>query len=148
MNILVINGPNINMLGVREKEIYGETTYKQLCEKIAMWAQSLNIKVDIYQSNCEGEIVTQIQLARGKYDGIIINAGAYSHTSIAILDALKCAQLPVAEVHISDISKRESFRRFSYVSLCAEKSFIGLGTEGYKKALEYFSQKGDKVKRN
>lgn len=139
MKILVINGPNLNMLGVREKHIYGETTYMDLVSMINSWANELSVEVTCFQSNYEGEIITNIQQARDVYDGIIINAGAYSHTSIAILDALKCAEVKAVEVHISDVSKREAFRSFSYISLYAEKSFIGFGIEGYKMALEYLS---------
>lgn len=140
MKILIINGPNLNMLGVREKHIYGDTSYMDLVGLINAWANELGVEVTCFQSNYEGEIITNIQQARGVYDGIILNAGAYSHTSIAILDALKCAEVKTVEVHISDVSKREAFRSFSYISLYAEKSIIGEGVDGYKKALEYLSK--------
>ncbi len=141
MKVLVINGANLNMLGVREKNIYGEVSYAKLVSLIGEWAEKLGQKVTCYQSNYEGDIVTEIQKARGVYDAIVVNAGAYTHTSIAILDALKCAEVRTIEVHISDINKREDFRKFSYISLYAEKAFIGLGIEGYKKALEYLVDK-------
>ena len=141
MKILVINGVNLNMLGVREKEIYGNKDFKSLIKFIKSEAKKLDIKVDCFQSNMEGYICQRIQKARDKYDGIIINAGAYSHTSIAILDSLKCAEIPTVEVHLTDVYSREEFRRHSYVSLYAEKVIVGLGFEGYAKALQYFADK-------
>lgn len=139
--ILVINGPNINMLGIREKDIYGNKTYDDLVDYIYEQAEIREIKAEIVQSNYEGEIVTLIQNALGRYDGIIINAGAYTHTSLAILDALKAVNIPTVEVHLSDISKREEFRHFSYISLYAEKIVLGKGFQGYLEALEYFYNK-------
>ena len=139
MKVLVINGPNLNMLGVREKNIYGEVSYSRLVELIGGWANELGLEATCYQSNYEGDIVTKIQQARGEYGAIIINAGAYTHTSIAILDALKCVEIRTVEVHISDITKREEFRQFSYISLVAEKAFIGQGIAGYKNALIYLA---------
>jgi len=118
MEILVINGVNLNMLGIRQPEIYGKESYGDLVHFITKSALELDIFVDCYQSNLEGEIVTKIQKAYKNYDGIIINAGAYTHTSIAILDALKAVNLPCVEVHLSDINNREDFRKFSYKSLC------------------------------
>ena len=136
-DILVINGPNLNMLGVREPEIYGGETYEVLVALIEEWAAELDCRVECFQSNHEGEIIDEIQAALGQFDGIIINPAAYTHTSIAILDALKAVGLPAVEVHISDITTREDFRKISYAGLACEAHFIGLGFEGYKKALEY-----------
>lgn len=143
MKILVINGVNLNMLGIREKEIYGSKTYKDLETFIKTEATNLNIKVTCYQTNYEGDIVTAIQTAYNKYDGIIINAGAYTHTSIAILDALKAVNIPTVEVHLTDINSRESFRKFSYISMFAKLIICGKGFDGYKEALQYF-KKGEK----
>ena len=139
--ILVINGPNLNMLGIREREIYGNETYSALVDLIKEEANKKDVKVKCFQSNHEGEIVDEIQLAYNNYDGIIINAGAYTHTSIAILDALKSVQIPTVEVHISDINEREEFRKFSYIGLYAEKQIIGHGFKGYIEALEYLANK-------
>ena len=139
--ILVINGPNLNMLGIREREIYGNETYSALVNLIKEEANKKDVKVKCFQSNHEGEIVDEIQLAYNNYDGIIINAGAYTHTSIAILDALKSVQIPTVEVHISDINEREEFRKFSYIGLYAEKQIIGHGFKGYIEALEYLANK-------
>lgn len=139
MKVLVINGPNINMLGIREPTIYGAKTFKDLEEFIKKSANELDISVSLFQSNHEGEIVDVIQSAYGVYDGIVINPAAYTHTSIAILDALKSVAIPTVEVHISDISEREKFRQFSYVSLVANKTICGKGFDGYKEALEYFN---------
>lgn len=138
-DILVINGPNLNMLGVREPEIYGGETYEVLVALIEEWAAELDCQVECFQSNHEGEIIDEIQEALGQFDGIIINPAAYTHTSIAILDALKAVGLPAVEVHISDITTREDFRKISYAGLACEAHFIGLGFEGYKKALEYLA---------
>ena len=141
MKLLVLNGPNLNMLGAREPEIYGKKDYKALVSYIKENAKTLGISVKVKQSNYEGELVTLIQKARNCYDGIIINAGAYTHTSIAILDALKASELLTVEVHLSDINGREEFRKHSYVSLYAEKVIMGQGFLGYKNALEYFAQR-------
>ncbi len=137
MRILVINGPNLNMLGIREPDIYGKKTYKDLCEMIETFAKENNIEVELYQSNYEGDIVTKIQQAYKNFDGIVINPGAYTHTSVAILDALKAVGIRTCEVHISDVNEREPFRKLSYVSYYAEKSFIGLGFDGYIEAIKY-----------
>jgi 3-dehydroquinate dehydratase, type II len=137
MKILIINGPNLNMLGLRERELYGEESYRSLVEFIKGEAKKLAVSVKVFQSNDEGEIVTKIQKARGRFDGIIINAGAYTHTSVAILDALKAAEVPTVEVHLTDINAREEFRKVSYVSLYAKKMITGKGFAGYKEALEY-----------
>ena len=138
MKILVINGPNLNMLGIREPDIYGKQSFAALEEFILKSAEELGHSVTLFQSNHEGAIVDAIQEAYGKYDGIVINPAAYTHTSIAILDALKAVGIPTVEVHLSDINAREDFRKHSFVSLIAKKTVCGLGFEGYKVALEYF----------
>lgn len=140
MKILVINGPNLNMLGIREPDIYGKQDFKSLEQFIRASAESLGHSVTLFQSNHEGEIVAVIQSAYGVYDGIVINPAAYTHTSVAILDALKAVGIPTVEVHLSDISQREDFRKHSYVSLVAKKTVCGLGFEGYRVALEFFGQ--------
>lgn len=131
MKILVINGPNLNMLGIREPDIYGRKTYDDLLLYIKEEADRLGVAVEFYQSNHEGDIVDKIQNAYGNTDGIVINPAAYTHTSIAIPDALKAVGIPTVEVHISDISSREAFRRISYVSPVALKTIAGKGFEGY-----------------
>ena len=141
MKLLVLNGPNLNMLGVREPDLYGKNNYKALVSFIKKVAKENQVKVDVKQSNYEGELVTLIQKARNRYDGVIINAGAYTHTSIAILDALKSSSLLTVEVHLTDISSREEFRKLSYVSMHAEKQIVGKGFDGYKEAIEYFAQR-------
>lgn len=141
MKILVINGVNLNMIGVREPEIYGKEDYKSLVKFINKKAKELGINVKCFQSNCEGTICEKIQKAYNKYDGIIINAGAYTHTSIAILDSLKAVEIPTVEVHLSDIYSREDFRKNSFISLYAEKIITGKGFLGYAEALQYFSDK-------
>lgn len=140
MRILIINGPNLNMLGIREPDIYGKKTYADLCSYIEREAKAIGVETEIYQSNYEGDIVTEIQRAYGVFDAIVINPAAYTHTSVAILDALKAVGIRTCEVHISDVSKREEFRQVSYVSLYAEKSFIGLGFDGYVEAIKYLSK--------
>ena len=135
MRILVINGPNLNMLGIRERGIYGSQTYEDLINFVSDVCREQNIEVEFFQSNHEGAIVDAIQAAYGKFDGIVINPAAYTHTSIAILDALKAVSIPAVEVHLSDISKREEFRRVSYVSAACIKTFCGLGFEGYRLAV-------------
>ena len=139
MKILVINGPNLNMLGIREPDIYGAQTFSALEEFIRSSAKELSLDVTLYQSNHEGAIVDVIQSAYRNYDGIVINPAAYTHTSVAILDALKAVAISTVEVHLSDINSREEFRKHSYVSLIAKKTICGLGFEGYRKALEYFT---------
>lgn len=143
MKILVINGPNLNMLGIREPSIYGAQSFAALEAFIKASAEELSLDVTLYQSNHEGSIVDVIQEAYQKYDGIVINPAAYTHTSVAILDALKSVAIPTVEVHLSDINSREEFRKFSYVSLVAEKTICGLGFEGYREALRYFADKGE-----
>lgn len=141
MKILVINGANLNMLGIREPELYGKTGYRALIKKVQAHAKEIGVKVKCYQSNCEGAIVTKIQKAYRRYDGIIINAGAYTHTSVVILDALKAVNLPTVEVHITNIKSREEFRNFSYISLYAEKFIAGKGIDGYLDAMDYLKSK-------
>lgn len=135
MKILVINGPNINMLGIREKNIYGDNDYNSLCEMIRKEAYKLDCKVDFFQSNIEGEIITEIQKTMGAYDGIIINPAAYTHYSIGILDALKSVDVPAIEVHISNIHKREEFRKKSVTAEGCVGQISGLGFYGYILAL-------------
>lgn len=142
MKLLVINGPNLNMLGIREPDIYGSQTYADLEGFIHRAAVECGIQVEVFQSNHEGDIVDKIQWAYGKMDGIIINPAAYTHTSIAILDALKAVSLPCVEVHLSDVRQREPFRQVSYAGMACETSFIGLGFEGYRKAIQHFTKKG------
>lgn len=141
MNLLVINGVNLNMLGVREPEIYGSNSYHALEEHIKAVCKSYEITVDIFQSNFEGEIVEKIHSAYQKFDAIIINGGAYTHTSIAILDALKAVAIPTVEVHLSDLKSREDFRKHSYISYIAQACFSGEGFNSYKKAIEYLIKK-------
>lgn len=138
MKILVINGPNLNMLGIREPDVYGAQSFSALEDFIRNSAKELLLDVTLYQSNHEGELIDIIQSAYGVYDGIVINPAAYTHTSVAILDALKAVAIPTVEVHLSDINSREEFRKFSYVSMVAKKTVCGLGFEGYREALKYF----------
>ena len=135
MKLLVLNGPNLNLLGLREPEIYGYKSYKDLEEFIRVVCLEENIDVSVAQTNHEGCLVDQIQEARGVFDGIVINPAAYTHTSIAILDALKAVALPAVEVHLSDLSRREPFRQISYAGMACLKTFAGLGFEGYRQAI-------------
>ena len=144
MKVFVINGPNLNMLGIREPGIYGQDSYKDLVEMIQDYCNSKNIEVEFFQSNHEGDLVDYIQRAYYEADGIVINPGAYTHTSIAILDAAKAVNVPLVEVHISDISKRENFRQVSYISLVATKRIIGHGFNGYIEAIDYLKGNGEK----
>ncbi len=141
MKILVINGPNINMLGLREPDIYGKNTYADLLSLLEHWAKEYALDLEHYQSNHEGCIVDKIQAAYGKFDGIVINPAAYTHTSVAILDALKAVSIPAVEVHISDVDSRESFRQISYAGLACEKTIKGQGLDGYRQALYYLKDK-------
>ena len=141
MKILVVNGPNLNMLGIREPEIYGKQNYAYLCSMIENYASDNKIDVEVYQSNHEGCIVDKIQDAYGKFDGIVINPAAYTHTSVAILDALKSVGIPTVEVHISDVSKREDFRQVSYVRQYCENTIAGRGFDGYIEAMRYLNEK-------
>ena len=136
MKILVLNGPNLNLLGTREPGIYGSETYRDLLEKIAAHAQTRGVSVDCFQSNHEGALVDRIQEAYGNTDGIIINPGAYTHTSIALLDAVKAVGIPTVEVHISDVARREPFRSVSYIRAACVGSIIGHGTDGYLEAMD------------
>ena len=138
MKLLIINGPNINMLGIREPGIYGKQDYAALLSLIDKTCRENSIEYEHYQSNHEGDIVDNIQSAYGKFDGIVINPAAYTHTSVAILDALKAVAIPTVEVHISDVSTREEFRRHSFVSLAAVKTIIGHGLDGYSEAILWF----------
>jgi 3-dehydroquinate dehydratase-2 len=137
MKVLIINGPNINMLGIREPELYGDKSYKDLLECIRKAATELSIKPSFFQSNCEGEIVDAIQAAYGSYDGIVINPAAYTHTSIAIPDALKAVGIPAVEVHLTDINSREAYRRTSYTSEACVKTITGEGFDGYITAMRF-----------
>lgn len=140
MKILVINGPNINMLGIREPGIYGKHAFSDLLELLQTWAGRYNVEIDQFQSNHEGALVDRIQEAFGHYDGIVINPAAYTHTSIAILDALKAVGIPAVEVHISDVDAREPFRQISYAGLACIKTIKGQGLDGYRQAIEHIIQ--------
>ncbi|MCQ2591355.1 MAG: type II 3-dehydroquinate dehydratase [Treponema sp.] len=137
MKIKVINGPNINMLGIREPGIYGSENFKTLITNVKKYAKEKGIKVSCYQSNHEGDLVTAIQKCYGKYDGIVINPGAYTHTSIAILDAAKAVKIPVVEVHISKVEEREDFRQISYIRHACVKTITGHGIAGYTEAIQF-----------
>ena len=142
MKILVINGPNINMLGIREKNIYGSETYEDLLRFCKDAADELGVEVSFFQSNHEGALVDTIQEAYGKIDGIVINPAAYTHTSVAILDALKAVSIPTVEVHISDVPSREDFRQISYIRSYCIRTITGMGFEGYKEAMKELLKKG------
>lgn len=146
MKLLVINGPNINMLGIREPHLYGSQNYEALCEKINKHAEDISIEVELFQSNHEGCIVDKIQQAYGVVDGIVINPAAYTHTSVALLDALKAVAIPAVEVHISDVSKREDFRQISFVRHYCEKTIAGHGFDGYIEAIDYLCDKYGETK--
>ena len=135
MKFLVINGPNLNLLGLREPDIYGKQNYAALCDLCRQTCLDAGIEVELYQSNHEGAIVDAIQAAYGKVDGIVINPAAYTHTSIAILDALKAVAIPAVEVHISDVKAREDFRQISYAGKACVKTYMGLGLEGYRQTI-------------
>ena len=135
MKILVLNGPNINMLGIREPDVYGKNTFADLLALLDRVAAEEGIEIEQYQSNHEGCLVDKIQEAYGKFDGIVINPAAYTHTSVAILDALKAVSIPAVEVHISDVDSREPFRQISYAGLACKKNIKGLGFEGYRQAV-------------
>ena len=141
MKLLVINGPNINMLGIREPDIYGKQTFSDLLAMLNNIAQEEGLEIEQFQSNHEGAIVDTIQAAYGKFDGIVINPAAYTHTSVAILDALKSVAIPAVEVHISNVDARESFRQLSYPGMYCEKTIKGLGLEGYRQAILYLKEK-------
>ena len=136
MKILVLNGPNINMLGIREPKIYGKENYATLLAKIQKHADERGVKLKMLQSNHEGVLVDAIQEAYSKFDGIVINPAAYTHTSVALLDALKAVGIPTVEVHISDVSKREDFRQISYIREACLATISGHGTDGYLEAID------------
>jgi len=141
MKLLILNGPNLNMLGIREPDIYGTESYaalEQLCRDVCA---GLGVDCELFQSNHEGALVDKIQWAYGRCDGIVINPAAYTHTSIAILDALKAVGLPAVEVHLSDVNAREAFRKISYPGMACEKTFAGFGFEGYRMAIEYLKNR-------
>ena len=144
MKILVINGPNINMLGIREPGIYGKQTFADLLALLNKTADDLGVEIEQFQSNHEGALVDKIQQAYGFIDGIVINPAAYTHTSVAILDALKSVSIPAVEVHISDVDSREAFRNFSYASLACVKTIKGQGLDGYRQAILYLIEKYSK----
>ena len=140
MKILVINGPNINMLGIREPAIYGKSTFSDLLTLLEQTASEEGVSIDQFQSNHEGALVDTIQAAYGNYDGIVINPAAYTHTSVAILDALKAVGIPAVEVHISDVDSREPFRQISYAGMACMKTIKGQGLEGYRQAVRFLIQ--------
>ena len=145
MKILVINGPNINMLGIREPGIYGSDSFETLCSTVKSHAEGAGIEVKLFQSNHEGALVDEIQATYGKFDGIVINPGAYTHTSIALLDAVKAVSIPTVEVHISDVASREDFRQISYIRKACVKTICGHGIAGYTEAIDYLIKEyGDK----
>ena len=142
MKILVINGPNINMLGIREPDIYGKNTYADLCNFITDYAENKGVEIELFQSNHEGALVDKIQAAYGCFDGIVINPAAYTHTSVAILDAVKSVGIPTVEVHISAVETREDFRQVSYIRAACIKTITGLGFDGYLKAIDTLIDNG------
>ncbi len=139
MKLLIINGPNLNMLGIREPDIYGKQDYKALVDFIKTAAKEAGATCEVFQSNHEGVIVDKIQEAYGKFDGIVINPAAYTHTSVAIADALSAVAIPTVEVHLSNVMEREAFRHHSFVAPIAEKTYMGLGFEGYRKAIRHLA---------
>ena len=141
MKLLIINGPNLNMLGIREKHLYGAQDYAALCEYVREQGRRLGVEVELYQSNHEGDLVDCIQNAYQRIDGIVINPAAYTHTSVALLDALKAVSIPACEVHLTDVNAREDFRKISYVRLACDKTFSGYGFDGYRMAMEYLVEK-------
>lgn len=141
MRILVLNGPNINMLGIREPGIYGTQTFQDLITLLDQTAQQLDVEMEQYQSNHEGCLVDMIQQAYGRFQGIVINPAAYTHTSVAILDALKSVNIPAVEVHISDVDAREEFRQISYPGMYCEKTIKGQGLDGYRQAMQYLKER-------
>ncbi len=143
MKLLVINGPNLNMLGIREPDIYGAETYENLLSRVREHCGGKGIKVEFFQSNHEGALVDAVQSAYGKTDGIIINPGAYTHTSIALLDAVKAVGIPTVEVHISDLSTREEFRQISYIRAACKKTITGKGIAGYLEAVDFLAASED-----
>lgn len=140
MKILIINGPNINMLGIREPGIYGSQSYQDLLDSLERWSQDYDVELKHFQSNHEGCIVDEIQRAYGVFDGIVINPAAYTHTSVAILDALKSVSIPAVEVHISDVDSRENFRQISYAGMACRRTIKGQGIDGYRQAIAYLKE--------
>ena len=136
MKLLVINGPNLNLLGIREPDIYGAETYAELCRRVREHAEARGVDVELYQSNHEGDLIDRIQLAYGNTDGIVINPGGYTHTSVALLDAVKAVGIPTVEVHVSDVSSREEFRQVSYIRLACIATITGHGLDGYLEAMD------------
>ena len=145
MKLLILNGPNLNFLGTREPDIYGKETYADLCRRVKEHVRERGANCEIYQSNHEGDLVDKIQAAYGAFDGIVINPAAYTHTSVALLDALKAVGIPTVEVHLSDVTKREEFRQISYVRLAAEKTIMGRGVDGYLEAVDYLLDREKKA---
>ena len=141
MKIMVINGPNLNLIGIREPDVYGRVCYRDLCEKISAHCEKNAVQVEIRQSNHEGDLVDWIQSCYQNFDGIVINPGAYTHTSIAILDAVKAVGIPTCEVHISDVNAREEFRRISYIRAACVLTVSGHGTDGYLEAMDYLIER-------
>ena len=140
MKLLILNGPNINMLGIREPGVYGSQSYSELLRLLSVWAEELGVEIEHYQSNHEGCLVDKIQEAYGNFDGIVINPAAYTHTSIAILDALKAVALPAVEVHISDVSQREDFRKISFAGMACVRTIMGQGLDGYRQAMAFLKE--------
>ena len=145
MKILVLNGPNLNMLGIREPDLYGKASYSALVNMVERYCAERQIECECYQSNHEGDLVDRIQEAYGNTDGIVFNPGAYTHTSVALLDALKAVQIPTVEVHISDVSSREEFRQISYVRLACFATITGHGLDGYLEAIDLIRERCEKV---
>ena len=141
MKLLILNGPNINMLGIREPGVYGSQSYSELLRLLSVWAEELGVEIEHYQSNHEGCLVDKIQEAYGNFDGIVINPAAYTHTSIAIHDALKAVAIPAVEVHISDVKAREDFRQISYAGKACIKTIMGQGLDGYRQAMAFLAQR-------
>ena len=137
MKLLIINGPNLNMLGIREPDLYGAQTYAALCDFLRTQADRLGVEIELFQSNHEGAIVDRIQEAYRKVDGIVINPAAYTHTSVAILDALKAVSIPAVEIHLTDVNSRDEFRKISYIRLACDKTFAGYGFDSYRMGMEY-----------
>ncbi|MBO6054694.1 MAG: type II 3-dehydroquinate dehydratase [Oscillospiraceae bacterium] len=145
MKLLVINGPNLNLLGIREPDVYGKSTYQDLCRMVEEHARAIGAEAELYQSNHEGDLVDCIQGALGTADGIVINPGAYTHTSIALLDALRAVEIPAVEVHISDVSAREPFRQISYIRDACIATITGRGLQGYLDAMDLLVKRGGEV---
>lgn len=145
MKLLVINGPNLNMLGIREPGIYGQESYESMQQRIRQHAEEIGVEVELYQSNHEGDLVDVIQQAYGRIDGIVINPGAYTHTSIALLDAVQAVHIPTVEVHVSKVEEREDFRQISYIRLACVKTITGHGICGYLEAMDFLKQYADKA---